>query len=451
MRRLTLLLVLLLGANFPARAEPPPVPVLTLPEAAASALRLHPDLDAARSRVRGAEARADGARAAFYPTLSATAGVTHNESGGSRAGSATLIQTGSQAQIREEGAYRGSTSYSMGLSGSQTVFDFGRRRSRARAADRSLQATREDLEGTVQDLLQGVAVAWFGVLREERSVLIQRDNVRDAEERLRQARGFYEAGTRARVEVTRAEADLASARLSLIQAENSERKARVLLGISMGLPDPVEGPLAETVLPSEVPSVDEAMVRAADHRPDLAAAWELLDAARARVNLAAAEYRPSLDARGNYQMADTDFPTRQNNWSLGMSVSFPVFNEPTLGSALQEAEAARDEQEAKLAALVLQVRREVQENLLSVREARERMEAAAVGVRSAEENFALASERYRVGVGSPLEVSEAQRLLVAARSQEAQAGFDLEVALVRFHRSTGILDLQLLGGEPPAP
>lgn len=449
--RLILVLVLLLAGGLSAWADPAspagaarpdPGAPLTLAEAADAAVRLHPDLDAAASRVLQARARADAARAGFYPTLSANVGATHSESSGGRTSGLNVVRSG------------GATSYVTGVSGRQTVFDFGRRRSRARAADRNLEATQEELEGTLQDLLLEVAVSYFTVLREESSVLIQRDNVRDAEERLRQARGFYEAGTRARVEVTRAEADLAGARLSLIQAENAEMKARVLLGTAMGLPASVEVALARVSLPARVPTMEGAVALAGDFRPDVRASRERLDAAVARVNLAAAEYRPTVDARGSYQVSDTEFPQKQNNWNLGMDISIPLFNEPTLGSALREAEAARAEQDALLESLMLKVRRQVGENLLDVQEARERQEAATVGVRSAEDNFSLASERYRVGVGSPIEVSEAQRLLVAARSQLSQAGFDLEVALARLHRSMGTLTLPLLAGQdslPPAP
>lgn len=402
--------------------------VLTLQEAAASTVARHPDLQAAESRVAGAEARADAARAAFYPTLDAGIGANHSEASGSSGSGLTVTRAG------------GNTNYSIGFTGRQTVFDFGRRRSRVRAADETLQASLDDLEDTRQALLLTVSEAYFGVLREAAGVEIQEDNVRNAEELLRQAQGFYEAGTRARIDVTRAESDLANARVLLIQAQNLERRARVALGTAMGLPDAIESPLAVQGLPVPEWDVEEAFQAATGFRPDVLAARDRLEAARARVNLAVAEYRPTIDASGQYRMSDSDFPPEQNSWNLGMDISVPILSYPTLQAAVAEAEAAVSEQEALLASLLLRVRREVADQVLNVRASREAVEAADAGRKAAEDNHALASERYRVGVGSSIEVSEAQRLLVQARSQYAQARVDLELSLARLYRSTGTLD-----------
>ena len=80
----------------------------------------------------------------------------------------------------------------------------------------------------------------------------------------------------------------------------------------------------------------------------------------------------------------------------------------------------------------------------SLREAEERAESAIQALRFATENYRLATERYKVGVGNSVEVSQAQRQLVEARTQELQARFDVQNAVATLLRTTGQLDTEAL-------
>ena len=94
--------------------------------------------------------------------------------------------------------------------------------------------------------------------------------------------------------------------------------------------------------------------------------------------------------------------------------------------------------------LALQIQQQATEAWLNLQEARSRAQAAQVALRSNEENYRLASERYNVGVGTSLEVSDAQRLLIQARSQEVQARFDVQLSIARLYRQAGNLTLETL-------
>ncbi|MBI3927566.1 MAG: TolC family protein [Armatimonadetes bacterium] len=418
--------------------------VLTLVEAARQAVSRHPDLAAARGDLEAGEARAIGATAPYYPVVTASAGRDTSRSSSDTTGGLTVIRSGTNDL------------YSAGFQARQRLLDFGQTRSQVVTAEHRIRALQNELEDTLQQTIFEVVQAYFQVQREAAAIEINLDNVRNAEVQLQQALGFWEAGTRARIEVTRAEADVATARLGLIRAENAEKKARLVLGTAMGLAGSVQDRLAQESLAQPDWDAEEAYALARGRRPDLLAADAQVAAARSAVNEAAAQYRPTIDATGSYFWRDDVFPPEQFSWSVGVDLQVPVFNEPALGAAVGEAEANLAATAARRDALALDVNREVGGELLSLREAQESLQAAAVATRAAEESHFLASERYKVGVGSSIEVSEAQRVLVQARSQELQARFDLQIALARLYRSTGTLTLDFLDELvvlrlPPAP
>jgi outer membrane protein TolC len=413
-------------------------PVLTLREAAQKALETHPDLRLASADVESALARALQAQGPFYPTLRSTLSTTWS-------GQVVPVNLGVGPAFLVDTRTSTDQNYGVSFAARQTLADFGRRHYAARAADLGVQASRADYQTSRQSLLLQVAESYFTVLREARGVEIQQANVRTAEERLRQAEGFYEAGVRARIDVTQAQSDLARARVSLIQAVNAERRARVVLGTLMGLPGAVEQPLADLALADPAWTAEEALQRALKLLPSVAAARARIEAAEASRQSALAEYRPEITAGANWAFND-DRPLGfdKRTWSVTVDVSVPLFVEPTLRAGVAQAQAALERARAQYDSLLLSVRQDVSEGVLKVDEARERLKAAQAAREAAQENFRLASERYRVGVGSQIEVSEAQRQLVEAGSGEVQARFDLQISLARLLFAVGALEPEAL-------
>ncbi|MCA9791916.1 MAG: TolC family protein [Candidatus Eremiobacteraeota bacterium] len=423
MRRLVFVLLILTTSL--GWAEP-----LSLHEAVVTALANHPDLRVADSSVRAQQARLRGSTANWYPSFSATAGVRRSGASG-QVGGQNIIRSGEQ------------TSYSYGFAARQQLLDFGKTHHQVRSAELELLAARADLEDSAQTLALKVVESYFQALREAQSVEINQANLDNARVQLEQAQGFLEAGTRAKIEVTRAEADLANARVGLIQARNAHQKALVALGSAMGLAGPPERELVNQSLPS--PDWQRAVVdRALAERPDLVAADARVMAGRSSVSAAAADYRPVLATSGGYNWNDDRFPPNQTSWNLGVTLEVPILNEPTLSAAVQLAEASLAAARGRRDSLELQIRQQVAEEQLNLEESRQRSEAAETARLAAEESFRLASERYRVGVGSSIEVSQAQRALVEARAQEVQARFDVQLALGRLYRAVGILGPDLL-------
>jgi outer membrane protein TolC len=405
---------------------------MSLAEAALTAIRNHPDLKIAQAQIDQAQAAVRIASAPFYPSLRGTNSFSYSEAQNAGVGGQNVVRPG------------GVRNYNVGIAASQLLTDFGRTQSSVDAAAQNKLAAEWQKGDAVQTLLLRVSESYFTVLRTHLDVEINADNVRNAEVQVGRARGFFEAGTRAKIEVTRAEADLATAQVGLIKAQNDKQKAMAAFLTSLGGNATGEVSLQVSRLQPPPWSRDEAITKAKEARPDLMAAFARVKAAEARLRNAEAQYYPSFNASYSYAWSAPTYIPTPYNWGLGVTMSVPLFNEPTLGAGVQSAEAQRVQAEGNQELLALQIQLQAVESWINLQESRARLDAAQSAVKFNEENYRLASERYNVGVGSSLEVSDAQRLLVQARSQEVQARFDVQVAIARLYRQAGSLTLEAL-------
>lgn len=407
--------------------EPLPTTVLTLEDALRRALTNHPDLVQALANIEAQEFATIASTANRFPTFNFSSNAGQSGSTG-QPGGASVIRTGIQR------------SYGLGISLNQRLFDFGRTHYQVKSSELQLAATRLTYLKTRQDVLNRVVQAYFELLRQAQAIEVNQDNVRNAERLLAQAQGFLEAGTGAKIGVIQAQRDLATARFGLVQARGALGRAVASLASALGeeeLPYQRPQPIALTVPGWDVDQVREL---ARSTRPDLLSAGLQVARAETAIKSAKAEYYPNISASAGYNWNDNLFPPMNTSYNVGVSLSVPLINEPTLSSAVGQAEALLEASIASRKATELRVVQEATEALYTLREAIGRSESAGEALKFAEESYRLASERYKVGVGSPVEVSQAQQLLVQARSQELQARFDVQTAIGNLLTSTGQLD-----------
>jgi outer membrane protein TolC len=219
---------------------------------------------------------------------------------------------------------------------------------------------------------------------------------------------------------------------------------------------PIE--IASTIPPpgALAAGVDSAAIyrQALDERPDLDAARETVNSARAQLGSAKGNYYPELFGRANWfwdwrhgdDRVETTPPVFVDNdaegWSAAAGVSFNIFDGFLREGQVNAAKGSLASERSRLYQQELAVQVEVKEAILGVREASQSIAAAQEGVMLAEENLKLAQERYQVGSGTILELNEAQVSLTEARSALVDAEAALRVAEARLDRSRG-------GGLPP--
>jgi len=255
---------------------------------------------------------------------------------------------------------------------------------------------------------------------------------------LDQARIQADAGMRQRIDVSRAESDLATADLALLRAKNANQLARVNLDAVMGGGGGAE---FEVVRPPEPPILEiasgQAVTDAISRRPEVRSLRARIDAARAGVTSARSAWFPALQASAGVAWTGYEIDNLPYNWFAGASLTWNALSGVPAYAATQEAKATVRALQASLASLESGIRSEVESSILSYREAVSRIAPAKALLESSRQTLALAEGRYEAGMGSIIELTDAQAVWVQARAGVIGAEFDLQTARARLEKAIG--------------
>ncbi len=396
-------------------------PSLTLAEALATALKNNPQVAEAKENLNGADARTGLALSNYYPQISIAADWSRGRS------YLTALQGIKTTEVNTEALYL-----------KQTIYDFGRTAGAVAAARGNREATDQALAVTLQDLELRVRSAYYLLLATEKQVVAVRETVTARKNVFRQAEEFFKQGVRARVDVARAEATLFAAKTSLIRAENNREIARVELANAMGMESLGDRTLVEpSFLPLPLPERGSSQQAALRNRPELRQFAALKSAASGNLTSAKSSYLPVLSGVASAGYADRDFPPTGNVWGVGLNLTVPLFSGFSSVEQVREATAAANSLEARLNSLRLQISKEVESARLGVSEAAARMVSTEKEVAAANESRSLAEGRYQEGVGSIIEVSDAQSQALDAQTANIQAKYDYYTAVALFDRAVG--------------
>src|SRR3989441_4679014 len=399
--------------------------VLSVEDAVAIALDTQPNIKARISDYIAAAFRVDQALAPLLPQITGSWTAARDQNVSVSGGGTQLLRT----------VVTWTTSTIARVSLSQILFDFGKNFASTEAARKLADVALEDTELQRQLVTQTVKESYTNINFAVRLIQVSQQAVERAELNLRSARGFFEVGTRPKSDVARAEVDVANAKVVLIRARNAERLARVALATAMGLPATTPLQIQDNLLYQPV-TLDRARLAedALRQRPEYRQARLNAEAHDARLRRSFRDFFPHITGRGFYGAQRADM---NEIWELNLSLNWTLYDGGNRIARYREARANLDAAVARVKASELDISREVEQSINNVIEADERIQAAQVAVVSAQENFRLAQGRFDAGVGTILELTDAQLALTQAQNTEAQALADYRIALARLDRAVG--------------
>lgn len=432
---ITLILFLILIVPFKAESEDiiKHDESLNLERCIEIALKMQPNIVAATSTVNANMSRVGQSQANYYPQINLALSYDKISSPSRRStGSSTGTTTSS---IDETGSF---DQYFTGFNLSQMIYDFGRTPTQVKIQNLSLDSSRSDLENVSEQVVLNVKQAYYGVLQAKRSRDVSSDTVKQFQQHLDQAKGFYEVGTRPKFDVTKAEADLSNARLNLIKAENAVRIAIVNLNNAMGIPEAPEYIIEDNLLSQKYDmTFEDALSKAYKNRPDLISIIAKRQAAERSVELAKTGYYPVLTGNASYNWSGETFPL-EHDWNVGAAISFPIFSGYLTKYQVEEAKANLNVLKANEELLRQNIFSDVKQAYLNLKQAEESFPTAELGVKQAEENFEIANGRYTAGVGNPIEVTDAEVLLANAKLSYIQALYNYKVSQASLEKAMGM-------------
>ncbi|HEX5872404.1 MAG TPA: TolC family protein, partial [Longimicrobium sp.] len=402
--------------------------------------------------------------------------------GSARAGGMPTVRLGSTFSHVYENAraqavgqiFNQPNTYNTNATISVPLFQGGRTRNQTRAAASLRDAATAEVTGTELDVSLQTLDAYLAAQLAERLVAIQERNLLLAEERVRQAEQFEEGGRGSRYDVLRARVERSNLEPTLIQARGSREVALQELRRLTNLPPEQPLRLSTQLDPAAVRATAEAMAGAAlvdsaalDALPEVRAARLRARAGDATLRAARAALLPTVAVNlvQGYQafplnwslpvrpggLDTVDCPegsdpgrvcTQQNGgWfsdrSLQLTLSWPVWDGNRARNDLRQVRAQAAIADLQAVQAAENARAAAARTRTEMETARATFDAVRQTVAEAEEAFRLASLRYARGLGTQLEVSDAQLALLTARTNEARATYDLYLATAELARALG--------------
>ena len=292
-----------------------------------------------------------------------------------------------------------------------------------------------------QETALNVKSGYYNVLRTAAFVRVNEASVAQSTEQLRVTKAQESAGVASAFDVLRAQTQRDNNRQALIQSRNQLLIAQNAFATSVGVDPSTPVELADIPEIPALPALDETalVARAIEKRPEYYQADTNILKAVKNTRLARRNLEPFLNvnASGAYNLTEPIFGTQRDTGSIGLTLSVPLYD----GGVTREAvKAARSDERTSLIQkdqYVRGIKSEVQQAIIAVRDAYERQTTTAQTVTQAREALRLANVRFQAGVGTQLEINDAQTALTQAETNQVNARYDYLGAIARLNRATG--------------
>jgi outer membrane protein TolC len=427
------LIAVIIAASGAANAQPVRE-TLSMDRAVELAMQQQPTLRAQRAAVEASRGRVDQARVPYKPTinLAASLGI----------GSTALRPCTDDETMTCGGFFDTTTSTGLSAQASWRIYDFGQTALSVRAAELNEEATVASFSATELDIRTGVEQAYLEAVARQRLVVVAEATVKSEELHLDQAKKFVAAQAKDPIEVVQAQARAANARSSLAQAQSAEAIALANLRAAIGWLDATRSPVVEPTWPTppadEPPELVVLVDTSRKNRPEIIALDKQVAASEANYDAAGAQRRPTLSATATTQWGpDQADWTPEPTWSAGLTLSWQLFDggrakadQRIARANVTAAQAQRDSLLVSLTSQLDSARSQIVANRANVTASNEAVTAARAQLK-------LADARYTQGLGSQIELADAQQAVTTAEGNLIQAQYQLADAWAQLRRAIG--------------
>ena len=336
---------------------------------------------------------------------------------------------------------------SASLTLSWLLYDSGARSANLENARQLLSAAASTLDATVQNIFFTALQSYYNTQAARAAVIAALESEKASHESLSAAEVRYKVGTGTPADRLQAQTAWSQATLNRIKAEGIVKIAYGTLANVMGLDASQQLKLAD--IPKSTPNatferdIEALITEARQRRPDLKAAEAQVKAAQSNIDTARASGRPTLSLSAGPTWIDSGNIT-SNASAIGLTLTLPLFSGFDTTYKVRSAQAKAEVAGTQRDNVNLQVALDVWSAYQSLTTATQTIRTSTDLQNSAEQSERVALGRYKAGVGSILDVLNAQSALAAARLQHIQALLDWHVSRASLAKSIGALDGSLL-------
>lgn len=438
-----LVLAMAVSAAASAQEQRPQPRQLTLEQAVGLALQRNPDLQRQMLLSLSAEQDRVIARAAILPTLTFNAGASHQRVNGRQVVGGIQLPTGPQIEQRTT-FY---PLYSSSLRLSQLVFDGGKWWNNLAASDLGLQASQAQVDEQRLQITYLVEQRFYELVRAQRQLVVLGDAATRSRDQANYTQRLFEGGRATQADVYAARANRDNDEVVRLGQERAVELARAdlsaAIGLDPGTPLRVSDPPNMMAEPSQPPPVPDAIDRALGNRPSLKAFALAASQNRKLASAAKGTYWPNVSVFGQWGRSTSDLdlyveaPGRNSQASAGVQLSWNVFNGLADQANVRKAEIQVALAENDLASGRRGVANDVEKAVAQLAAARAQARVAQQAEQTAKEGLRLARTRQEVGVGTQLEVRDAELKLTQAQLNVVGSLVDGREAEAALRRAQG--------------
>ena len=403
--------------------------LLNLPEVVNLALCNNPQTHEVWASARAQAALVGVSEAGYYPNLSLNA-------------SGIRAKTGTTSSLDQR---------SVGVTLSYLLYDFGARAANLEHSRQLLAAASATQDSKVQAVFLAAVQAYYQTQAGLAALDAAFESERAAKQSFAAAEARYVAGSATPADKLQAQTAYSQATLNRITADGNLKNAQGTLANMLGL-DANRTVALTTANTTAMPDnfegdVNTLIEQARQRRPDLQAAGAQVWAAKASADAARAAGRPTISLTATTAQNNTAGINTHSS-SIGINLNVPIFSGYAPTYRVRAAEAQTDARKSQLEQLRLQVSLDVWTAYQHLTTATQLLRTSADLLNSAELSERVALGRYQAGVGSILDVLNAQSALASARQQRIQSTFDWNINRAALAQAMGSLDASLLHTLP---
>ncbi len=405
---------------LPVRAAEPTGP-MSLEAARSMMLATHPALVRLRAQVRASEARADQIATALNPTLAGELDA----------------RVGALPQRGFDGP---ESSVLAGVGGAWTITDFGRTSAQVRAARQGALADEATIDAVALDLLAAVDEAYWIAKAQAELVDVAKANLAAEKRHREEAERFVTAGERAEIDVARSRTLEARATAELTRAETAARQALVALGRAIGVLSPPVGVHGDWSAPvaDESASAEALGRRAYEGRAEVVAHRRRVNAAEAALAAADKGQLPYLGTDARIGVGSYGLEEWQPLWQVGVTLTWPFYDGGRTSAAIAAARADLEATKTVLRELEVSIHAEVSAAIQGIASAKSEIAAAATVRDAGVVELRLAEQRWKQGLGTGIELADAQTRLAVATADMTRAELSLALSRAGLTRALGL-------------
>ena len=315
--------------------------------------------------------------------------------------------------------------------------------------DASIDAARYTREGTGASYEEALQQAKYDAISGYYTLIMNRNLVDVAQQAVKDYQGHvtnvqaqYNVGLVASSDVLAAKTNLADSETNLVKAQNVANLAEASLNQVIAYPVQTAINTAEHDLqykPYNV-TLEQAKAYALLHRSALVKSALDVKSAEEAVKSAKSGYLPTVAVKAGRGYADLDgyFGTSTKSWSVGATASWSLWDGGATQNAIKKANAQLEQAKEANLATVDAVLLAVQKAYLNLRSAEQTIQSTQTAVAQGQESFRIATLRYRAGVGTNLDVLDAETKLTDARNNYVQALYNYNISIAALEQLTGV-------------